>query len=49
MAKIIRVRFQPGNKLFYCDAGDIPLQVNDYVILDTGDGLDIAKVVVPET
>ena len=48
MAKIIRVRVQPGNKLFYCDAGDISLQVNDYVILDTGHGLDIAKVIALE-
>jgi len=48
MANIIKVHFQPGNKLFYCDAGDIPLQVDDYVILDTSHGLDIAKVIVLE-
>ncbi len=45
MPEIIRVRFQPRNKLFYCDAGDIPLQVDDYVMLDAGHGLDIAKVI----
>ena len=48
MAKIIGVRLQPGGKVVYCDAGDIPLQVNDYVVLDTGHGLDVAKVVVLE-
>jgi cell fate regulator YaaT (PSP1 superfamily) len=48
MAKIIGVRLQSGGKLFYCDAGDIPLQVNDYVVLDTSHGLDVAKVVVLE-
>ena len=48
MVKIINVRSQPGNKLFYCDAGDIPLQVNDYVMLGTGHGLDIAKVTALE-
>ncbi len=48
MAKIIKVRLQPGNKLFYCDAGNLPLQVNDYVVLDTSHGLDIAKVITSE-
>jgi len=48
MPKIIRVHSQPGNKSFYCDAGDIPLQVGDYVILDTSHGLDIAKVIALE-
>jgi cell fate regulator YaaT (PSP1 superfamily) len=48
MSRIIGVRFQPKGELFYCDAGDIPLQVNDYVILDTSHGLDIAKVITFE-
>jgi len=39
---------QPGDKLLYCDAGEIPLQVNDYVVLDTSHGLDVAKVIVLE-
>jgi cell fate regulator YaaT (PSP1 superfamily) len=48
MAKIARVRLQPGSKLFYCDAGNLSLQVNDYVILDTSHGLEIAKVIALE-
>jgi len=48
MAKIIGVRFHPRSKLFYCDADDMSLQPGDYVVLDTGHGLDLAKVVVPE-
>ncbi|MCK4354515.1 MAG: stage 0 sporulation protein [Dehalococcoidia bacterium] len=48
MAKIIRVRFQDRGNLFYCDAGDIPLQVNDHVMVDTSQGLDLAKVIVLE-
>jgi cell fate regulator YaaT (PSP1 superfamily) len=48
MAKIIGVRFQPRGKLFYCDADDISLRFGDYVVLDTGHGLDLAKVVIPE-
>lgn len=48
MARIIGVRFQARGKLFYCDAGDISLHPGDYVVLDTGHGLDLAKVAVPE-
>ena len=48
MARIIGVRFQPRGKLFYCDADDISLHFGDYVVLDTGHGLDLAKVVIPE-
>jgi cell fate regulator YaaT (PSP1 superfamily) len=48
MAKIIGVRFQPKGKLFYCDANDISLQPGDYVVVHTGHGLDLARVVVAE-
>lgn len=48
MAKIIRVRFQDRGNLLYCDAGDMPLQVNDHVMVDTGQGLDLAKVIILE-
>jgi len=45
MANIIGVKFRPRAKLVFCDAGEISLQVNDYVVVDTGSGLDVAKVV----
>jgi cell fate regulator YaaT (PSP1 superfamily) len=45
MANIIGVKFRSRGKLVYCDAGEISLQVNDYVVVDTGHGLDVAKVV----
>jgi len=48
MANIIGVKFRPRGKLVYCDAGEISLQVNDYVVVDTGHGLDVAKVVTLE-
>jgi len=48
MANIIGVKFRPRGRLDYCDAGDISLQVNDYVVVDTGHGLDVAKVVTLE-
>ena len=48
MAKIIGVRFQPRGRLFYYDAGSIPLRVNDYAVLNTSHGLDVAKVITLE-
>jgi len=48
MANIIGVRFHSRGKLVYCDAGEISLQVNHYVVVDTGHGLDVAKVVTLE-
>jgi cell fate regulator YaaT (PSP1 superfamily) len=48
MANIIGVKFRPRGKLVYCDAGETSLQVNDYVVVDTGDGLDVARVVTLE-
>jgi cell fate regulator YaaT (PSP1 superfamily) len=48
MANIIRVKFRPRGKLVHCDAVELSLQVNDYVVVDTGDGLDVAKVVTLE-
>jgi cell fate regulator YaaT (PSP1 superfamily) len=48
MAKIIGVRFRSRGKTVYCDAGDIAPQVNDYVVVDTDRGPDVAKVVTLE-
>jgi cell fate regulator YaaT (PSP1 superfamily) len=45
MANIIGVKFRPRGKLVHCDAGEISLQVNDYVIVDAEHGPDVAKVV----
>jgi len=48
MANIIGVKFCSRGKLVYCDAGEISLHVNDYVVVDTGRGLNVAKVVTME-
>jgi cell fate regulator YaaT (PSP1 superfamily) len=45
MANIIGVKFRSRGKLVYCDAGELSLQLNDYIVVDTGSGLDVAKVV----
>jgi len=48
MANIIGVKFRSRGKLVYCDAGEISLQANDYVVVDSGHGLDVAKVITLE-
>jgi cell fate regulator YaaT (PSP1 superfamily) len=48
MADIIGVKFRSRGKLVHCDAGEISLQVNDYVVVDTDDGPKVAKVVTLE-
>ena len=45
MANIIGVKFRSRGKLVGCDAGEISPQMGDYVVVDTGQGLDVAKVV----
>jgi len=48
MTNIIGVKFRPKGKLVHCDAGEMSLQMNDYVVVDTGHDLEVAKVVTPE-
>lgn len=48
MANIIGVRFRSRGKTVYCDAGEIALQVDDYVVLDTDHGPDVARVIALE-
>ena len=48
MANIIGVKFRSRGKLVYCDAGDLPVQMNDYVMVDTGHGSEVGKIVTLE-
>lgn len=48
MANIIGVKIRSRGRLVYCDAGETSPQVNDYVVVDTGNGLDVAKVITLE-
>jgi cell fate regulator YaaT (PSP1 superfamily) len=48
MANIIGAKFRSRGKLVYCDAGELSLQLNDYVVVDTDHGLEVAKVVTLE-
>jgi len=46
MTDIVGVRFAQAGKIYYFDAAGIPLQVNDYVIVDTNRGIDIGRVAI---
>jgi cell fate regulator YaaT (PSP1 superfamily) len=48
MANIIGVKFRSRGRLVHCDADEISLQVNDYVVVDTDRGPEVAKVVTLE-
>ncbi len=48
MAKIVGVKFRPRGKVIYCQADDPAVQANDYVMVDRGNGLEVAKVMNPE-
>jgi len=48
MANVIGVKFRPKGKLVLCDAGELSLQVNEYIVVDTGHGLEVAKVATLE-
>ncbi len=48
MANMVGVKFRSRGKLVPCDAAEISLQVNDYVVVDTYHGLEVAKVVTLE-
>jgi cell fate regulator YaaT (PSP1 superfamily) len=48
MANVIGVKFRSRGRLVYCDAGAISVQANDYVVADTGHGLDVARVITLE-
>jgi cell fate regulator YaaT (PSP1 superfamily) len=48
MANIIGVKFRSRGKLVWCDAGELSLQTDDYVVVDTDRGPEVAKIVALE-
>ena len=46
MSDIVGVRFHQAGKVYYFDAGDIPVEVNDDVVVETSRGLELGKVVI---
>jgi cell fate regulator YaaT (PSP1 superfamily) len=48
MANIIGIRFSSRGKLIHGDAGEMSLQVNDHVVVDTDNGPEVARVATLE-
>ncbi len=45
---IVGVYLQPRSKVIYCDTAEIKVELNDYIVLGTEHGADLAKVVIAE-
>lgn len=46
MTEIVGIRFKQAGKVYYFDATGIPLEVNDYVVVDTSRGRELGRVVI---
>jgi cell fate regulator YaaT (PSP1 superfamily) len=46
MAEIVGVRFRRAGKVYYFDPAGINLEINDSVIVETGRGLELGRVVI---
>ncbi len=44
--KVVGIRFRRAGKVYYFDPGDLELQVNEQVIVETSKGLELGKVVI---
>ncbi len=46
MARTTGVRLRQAGKIFYYDAGELDLQVGEYVVVDTSHGVAVGRVVI---
>jgi cell fate regulator YaaT (PSP1 superfamily) len=46
MANIAGIRFKKAGKIYYFDAGEIPLQAGDYAVVKTSRGMELGHVVI---
>lgn len=46
MAEIVGVRFKRAGKVYYFDPSGLALEINDHVIVETGRGLELGRVVI---
>jgi cell fate regulator YaaT (PSP1 superfamily) len=44
--KIVGIRFKTAGKVYYFDPGELELEVNDHVIVETNRGIELGKVVI---
>ncbi|WP_339252596.1 stage 0 sporulation family protein [Sporosarcina sp. FSL W8-0480] len=47
MYNVVGVRFKKAGKIYYFDPLDYPLDVDDYVIVETARGIEYGKVAIP--
>lgn len=47
MFNVVGVRFKTAGKIYYFDPGDLPIERNDSVIVETARGIEFGDVVVP--
>jgi cell fate regulator YaaT (PSP1 superfamily) len=45
--RTVAIRFKAAGKLFYYNAGDLELNSDDWVVVDTGKGTEVGRVVLP--
>lgn len=46
MYDVVGVRFKKAGKIYYFDPGDLPIEKDDYVIVETVRGVEFGKVVI---
>jgi cell fate regulator YaaT (PSP1 superfamily) len=46
MANVVGIRFKRAGKIYYFDAGEIPLQVRDFAVVKTSRGVELGHVVI---
>jgi len=46
MTEVVGVRFKRAGKIYYFDPGGIELNVGDWVVVETGRGLELGRVVI---
>ena len=44
--RLVGVRFRRATRIDYCEAGEAEFQVDDWVVVETAKGLDLAQVVI---
>ncbi|MFC2067533.1 stage 0 sporulation family protein [Chloroflexota bacterium] len=49
MAEMVGIRFKRAGRVYHFDPAGIPLEVNDYVVVDTSRGLELGRVVIAPT
>ncbi|MCM3570824.1 stage 0 sporulation family protein [Neobacillus mesonae] len=47
MYDVVGVRFKKAGKIYYFDPGDLPIQKDDFVIVETVRGVEYGKAVIP--